>query len=73
MDLPELNHYGLPPIITAEEAAEFLRVNVKTVYAAIQQGQLPGRRVGKRLVIFRDALLQWLQSTECKLPQKAKR
>ena len=60
----------LPEVMTAAEVAAFLRVNVKTVYESVKAGQLPGRRVGKRLVFWRDALLDWLRSNECELSSK---
>ena len=56
--------YGLPEILTVEETAAFLRLNPKTIYAAIQAKEFPGRKIGKRVVILRDALLEWLRSTE---------
>jgi excisionase family DNA binding protein len=62
--------YGLPEVMTADEVANFLRCNVKTVYEAAQQKNLPARRVGRRLVILRDALLAWLWSNECVLPSR---
>ena len=69
-----LNHdgrYGLPPVLTAEDAAQFLRVNVKTIYEAIQRNGLPAKRLGKRrLVILRDALLNWLASQGPAAPSK---
>jgi len=54
--------YGLPVVLTVEEAAEFLRLNVKTLYAAIDMGTVPARKFGKRIVILRDALLDWMRS-----------
>ena len=54
--------YGLPVVLTVEEAAEFLRLNVKTLYAAIDMGAVPARKFGKRIVILRDALLDWMRS-----------
>jgi len=45
--------YGLPRVMNVEEAANFLRLNVKTIYAAIESGIFPGRRVGKRIVILK--------------------
>ena len=55
--------YGLPPVITVEQAAEFLGVDVKTVYSAIRAGDLPAGKLGRRRVlILRDALLEWLRS-----------
>ena len=63
----------LPEVMTADEVAKFLRVNVKTVYEAVKAGQLPGRRVGKRVVFWRDALLEWLRSKERVLPANRRR
>jgi excisionase family DNA binding protein len=60
--------YGLSAVLTVDEAAEFLGLNRKTVYEAIRAGTLPGRRVGRRVVVFRDALLDWCRSNECVLP-----
>jgi len=62
--------YGLPSVLTVEEAANFLRLNVKTVYTAISAGQMPGRKIGNRTVILRDGLLDWLQSSERVLPSR---
>ena len=44
--------------------------NVKTVYAAIKAGDIPARRLRNRVVILRDALLDWFRSTERVLPQR---
>lgn len=52
-----------PEVLTVAEVARFLRVNRKTVYDAIDRGDLPARRMGRgrrRLVIGRAALLAWL-------------
>lgn len=39
------------------EAAELLGVNIKTVHKAIKAGQLPSKRIGKRILIPLLALL----------------
>ena len=54
--------YGLPPVLTVDEVAAFLRLNRKTVFAAIAAKEMPGRRVGRRVVVLRDALLDWMRS-----------
>ena len=54
--------YGLPRVMTVEEAAEFLRVNVKTLYAAVESKAVPAIKIGKRVVILRDALLDSMRS-----------
>ena len=49
--------YGLKPVLTVDQAAEFLGVDRKTVYAAIHSDTIPHLKIGRRLVILRDSLL----------------
>jgi excisionase family DNA binding protein len=58
---PEVNQLqALPELLTVDEVAELLRLNRKTVYAAIQRGEFPGaRRIGATIRVSRDAMLQW--------------
>jgi len=60
-------HYGLPPVLTVDEVAAFMRINRKTVYAAIKAGDIPGRKVGNRVVVLRDALLRSLDWPEVRV------
>ena len=51
-----------PEILTVDELAVLLRVERKTVYAAIARGEIPGvRRVGRVVRISRSAVLAWLR------------
>ena len=51
----------LPPILTVDELASFLRLNRKTVYEAVSRGEIPGvRRIGGAFRISRDSVLVWL-------------
>jgi molybdopterin-binding protein len=43
-------------LISAEEAARFLHLNVKRVQALARSGRLPGRRVGRRWLFDRQDL-----------------
>jgi excisionase family DNA binding protein len=47
---------ALPPFLTVKEAAVYLRLNVKTVYAAITAGYVRSVRFGRTLRIPREAL-----------------
>jgi excisionase family DNA binding protein len=49
-----------PDVMNADEVADLLRVDRKTVYDAAGRGHMPHRRLGKRLVFSRTALLDWL-------------
>ena len=52
------------PIVgmTVDETAAALRVDIKTVLKAIQEGGLPARKVGVGWRIDHDAVKQWLAS-----------
>lgn len=51
--------------MTTEEVAALLRVNRKSVYAAVLRGDLPGvHRVGRKLRFSRDAVLAWLVDSD---------
>jgi excisionase family DNA binding protein len=56
-------------VMNAEEVAAFLRVDRKTVYDYAARGELPFRRLGRRLLFSRSALVSWL--TECKVASRA--
>lgn len=64
---PAEEHDRLPPepgarvVLTVDELAALLRCNRKTVYAAINRGEIPGvRRLGGAIRIHRDTVLTWL-------------
>lgn len=53
----------LPEILTVEEAAKLLRVNVKTIYGAMRAGDAPwAKRVGRVVRINRSALMRWFEA-----------
>ena len=52
---------GLPIYLTADEAASVLRTTRKAIYVRIERRQLPGvTRIGKRVLIRTETLLNWL-------------
>ena len=52
---------GLPIYLTPEEAASLLRTSKKAVYVMIERRQLPGvARIGRRLLVRTQCLLDWL-------------
>lgn len=51
-------------VMDADQVAALLRVNRKTVYDYAGRGQIPCRRLGKRMLFSRTALMAWL--TSCK-------
>lgn len=56
------NRYGLPNVMSVDDAASFLGVNKKTVYAALREKQIPSLRIGRRIVVLTDALITSMSS-----------
>jgi excisionase family DNA binding protein len=50
-----------PVILSADQVAELLHVDRKTVYQAAQRGDIPHRRLGRRLLFERATVLAWLR------------
>ena len=48
-------------ILTADKVAELLGVNRKTIYEAANRGDIPHRRLGRRLIFERGVVLRWLR------------
>ncbi len=48
-------------VLTVPEVAVDLRSNVKTIYKAIDAGQIPAIRVGRKILIPRDSYSRWLE------------
>jgi excisionase family DNA binding protein len=50
----------LPEFLTVAELAEIVRIDKKTIYAAIKRGEIPGaRRVGNVIRVHRRTVLDW--------------
>jgi excisionase family DNA binding protein len=55
---------GAPDVMTAEEAASYLRVSPSTLRAWTRERSVPHARLGRRIRYRRSALLEWLASCE---------
>ncbi|WP_146662593.1 helix-turn-helix domain-containing protein [Enhygromyxa salina] len=55
--------HGEIEIYSADELAELLGVNRKTIYEAAQRGDIPHRRLGRRLIFERGSVLAWLRQS----------
>ena len=51
-------------VLDVEGAADLLEVDVDTILALAEQGELPGRSIGGHWRFARQALLDWLARTE---------
>ena len=47
--------------MNAEEAADYLRMPLNTLYQKLQRGEVPGSKPGKRWVLYSDELDKYLE------------
>jgi excisionase family DNA binding protein len=50
-------------VLDVKMAAELLTVLLDTVYDLFKRGELPGRKVGRKWLTTRNALLRWIESS----------
>ena len=63
-----------PEFFTVQEVGEILRTSRSAIYAMLARGQLPGvTRIRRRILIRRDALLDWLDERRAPSPQGGRR
>ena len=59
----------LPTLLTIDDVARVLRTSRGAAYAMAARGQLPGlTRIGRRVLIRADALLDWLDQKRAPSP-----
>lgn len=46
-------------ILTADQVAAMFGLDRKTVYAAAKRGELPSKRIGRKLLFSQRALVEW--------------
>lgn len=51
----------LEDMLTADEVAELLGLNRKTVYEYATAGEIPCKRLGRRLLFYKPTILAWLE------------
>lgn len=65
---------GSPALLTIEDVAALLRTTKKAIYTMKERGLLPGGvRVGRRLLVRRSALAQWLDQNRVPSPKEGVR
>ena len=63
-----------PEFFTVQEVGEILRTSRSAIYAMLARGQLPGvTRIRRRILIRRDALLDWLDERRAPSPEGDRR
>jgi excisionase family DNA binding protein len=54
----------MPPLLTADDVAQMLRVKRSWVYAAARQDQIPHVRLGRYIRFREEAVERWLAGRE---------
>lgn len=52
-----------PDILDVRAAAQLLTVSADTVYDLFKSGEMPGRKVGRKWITTRPALLRWIEGS----------
>ncbi len=55
--------FGDEPRVTVQEAARLLRIGRNTCYESVREQRIPAVRVGRRLLIPRARLPQWIEAS----------
>ncbi len=50
------------PVLTVDEAAEYLRIPKSSLYKLAQEGKVPCQKVGRHWRFHRNTLKQWLSN-----------
>jgi excisionase family DNA binding protein len=50
---------GTTRFLSVDEAAELLSISKRTIYGWVQQGRIPYRKAGRRVLFLESELLEW--------------
>ena len=68
MTIPETTAPDESLVLTVDEAAKLLRISRGLAFTAVRNGTLPHLRIGRRILIPRDALLTTLTRLQNSVP-----
>jgi excisionase family DNA binding protein len=58
-----------PDVLDVRGAAGLLSVSADTVYALFVKGDLPGRKVGRKWLTTKEAVLRWIEGSDSFQPR----
>ena len=58
-------------LLTANEVSEYLRIPISTVYKLVQEGRIPGFKIGRHWRFRREVFQDWIKAKESASPSKA--
>ncbi len=53
-------------LLTIQEAAEFLKVTVPSLYSKVSRKEIPVNKPGRRLYFYKNDLLDWVRTSKKK-------
>jgi len=56
-------HTNNDEVLTIDELATYLKVSKSTLYKLVQEGKVPGQKVGKHWRFKRDVIDRWLDTS----------
>ena len=56
----------LPDIITVKQLSQYLRISLNATYELMRSDGFPTLHIGKRLLVSKDNLLEWIDETSLK-------
>ena len=57
-----MNNEPADQVMTLEELAIYLKLPKSTVYKLVQEGRIPGQKLGKQWRFGKQAIAQWLNN-----------
>jgi excisionase family DNA binding protein len=67
MGAAELGRHDISEIMTVGEVAWYLRLNKKTIYRLISEGNIPAAKVGRQYRFSKTAINDWLHKESVKV------
>ena len=49
------------PVLTIDELAEYLKISKSTLYKLVQEGKVPGQKVGRHWRFSRRMIDRWIE------------
>ncbi|MBH0159644.1 helix-turn-helix domain-containing protein [Fictibacillus sp. 26RED30] len=59
-----------PDVLNVEDIISILRIGKSSAYDLVHSGQFHTVKVGRRILIYKDVLLQWLDGQSKKMEEK---
>ena len=48
------------PVLTIDDLSEYLKISKSTLYKLVQEGKIPGQKIGRHWRFHRETIERWL-------------